>query len=92
LWVLDLYRDDLILESSNGQCLTQPLLKPQGPLVLILSGYLKLIGLILGMPSGVFVRKVMVQPIPEHAVIDLRIAHAITPFPRDSETEDPAIL
>ena len=57
LRVLDLYRDDLILKSSDGQCRTEPLLRPQGPLVLILSGYLNLLGQIPGMQSAVFVCK-----------------------------------
>ena len=44
LRVLDLYRDDLVLESVNGQCLTEPILRPQGSLVPVLSGDLKLLG------------------------------------------------
>jgi len=54
---LDLYPDDLVIESAGGLGLAEPLLRPQGSLVPILSGDLKLLGQILGTPSGVFVRK-----------------------------------
>jgi len=60
--VLDLYRDDLTLESAGGQGLTEPPFRRQGLLLLILSGYLKLLGQILDLPWGCLFEKASFSP------------------------------
>src|SRR5262249_13997252 len=73
--------NDLALELAGGLCGAEALLGAKRPLVLRLAADLELGGQILSMPTRRLAGEGVVQPVAQHAVIDLRIAHAIAPAP-----------
>ena len=61
------------------------LLRPFGPAVLVLAGNLAGFHQVLGVPARVLVGKGVVQAVAQHAVVDLRVTHAVAPAPAAHE-------
>src|SRR3990170_6356990 len=71
--------EDFSLEATSRLCLAKSSLGPQGPGILRLACNLEFRDEILSMPALVLSGEGVVQAVAQHAVIDLRIAHAVTP-------------
>ena len=72
-------RHDLRLEMTGGLRAREPLLRAQRPAVLGLAGDLIFLDQIFRVPAGVSVRERVVQPVAQHAVIELAVAQAVAP-------------
>src|SRR5262249_23385851 len=76
---LDGHGSDLGHEFVLGLSGAETLLGTGSPPILCLAGDLASRHKIFGVPTGMLTREGIVEPVPEHAVVDLRIPHAITP-------------
>src|SRR5262245_59956196 len=71
--------NDLILEPSRFLCRAEALLRARRPAVLLFARDAVLRYQILRVPARMLTAERVVQPVPQHAVGDLDIAHALTP-------------
>ena len=76
---LHLDRDDLIGETAGGLRGGEALLRPRREAILIVARELRPRHEVLGVPAGMLAREGVVQPVGQHAVEDLRRAHAVAP-------------
>ena len=74
-------RRDFILELACRLCCRKALLRSLGPAVLRLARYLAGFDKVLGVPTGMFAGKGVVEAVTQHAVVHLRVAHPIAPSP-----------
>ena len=76
---LHLDRDDLVGETAGGLRGGETLLRARREAILIVARELRARHEILGVPAGMLAREGVVQAVGEHAVEDLRRAHAVAP-------------
>ena len=82
---LNLHADDLGGEAPRRLRRREALLRAFRPTILILARDLAAHHQVFGMPARVLARERVVQSVAQHAVVDLDIAHALTPAPTGHE-------